>query len=670
MLKQPELNNNRILLIGAPNTGKSTFFNRVTTGTALVGNYSGTTNQPNFGFLKNGFQEIIDLPGANSIIATTPSEKITNDYFLNSKYSHAIAFISALTMKKNLLALIDYLEAGKLTTLVITQIDEQKKYHIAKKQLKNLLFMNVVPIISTKIKMNSNLRELISNQSSGTNFKINYGEEIEKKITYVESLIKEPLNIKKRVIALQLFLGKIKRFKFLLQSITYNSLLNYWNSLSKEEKIKYQESIIIKRRNFVQKVITRSCLLKTSEVIAQVDKSFVDQILLNKFWGVIIFLIIMTGVYFLSFSQWTGSYLQAQISELLASDNGLMGVLKKALIYEDQQWFGMTLILDGIFAPIFLALSFFPYLFIFFFLVNIMKQTGYYARGVAVFDSILEKYGLSGHSMISIITGLGCNLPALISTRSIISKKERHITAFIIPLIPCSARLSVNTIIISLFFNNAYSWLIIVAITMASGMLWLLIGLVLSKTLFRKEYQWIVHPIPKWRKIDIISTGKASFTMIKSFIFRMTGYLVIAGIVIFLLSAFSIQGINIYSRNGYNNSFIFHISNAISYLFKPLGFGNVWQSSTALLSGIPAKEVVITALAATSGSVENIRTIFTPAMAISFIIFSSFYTPCTPATSILYKETKSTKWLTMIHLIFSFSFAWITAAIIYQLMSI
>ncbi len=670
MLKKHELNNNKILLIGAPNTGKSTFFNRITTSTAQVANYSGTTNQPNFGFLKDSFQEIIDLPGANSIIAVTPSEKITNDYFLNSKYSHAIAFISALTMKKNLLALIDYLEAGKLTTLVITQIDEQKKYHIAKKRLRNLLFMNVIPVISTKVKMNSNLSELISDQIIANNFKINYGAEIEKKITYVESLITEPLNIQKRFIALQLFLGRIKRFKFILEPETFSSLLSYWNSLSEEEKIKYQTSIMKKRGNFVQKVITQSCLLKTSEVIASTDKSYVDRILLNKFWGVIIFFIIMTGVYFLSFSQWTGSYLQAQISELLTSDNGLMGILKKELIYEDRQWFGITLILDGIFAPIFLVLSFFPYLFIFFFLVNIMKQTGYYARGVAVFDSILEKYGLSGHSMISIITGLGCNLPALMSTRSIISKKERHITAFIIPLIPCSARLSVNTIIISLFFNNAYSWLIIVAITLASGMIWLLIGLVLSKTLFRKESQWIVHPIPKWRKIDVISTGKASIAMIKSFIFRMAGYLVIAGLVIFLLSAFSIQGINIYTRNGYNNSLIFHISNALSYLFKPLGFGNVWQSSTALLSGLPAKEVVITTLAATSGSVENIRNIFTPAMAISFILFSSFYTPCTPATSILYKETKSTKWLTLIHLVFSFAFAWIVAAIVYQLMSI
>ena len=662
-----------IVLIGAPNVGKSTIFNRLTTSVAQVANFSGTTNVENKGYLKGEKIEVVDLPGANSLTSLIPTEKLTNNYFLNNQFQKGIGVISALSIKRNLLNMIDYLETHKISNLFVTQIDEQRTFHIAKKRLANLLGIDVIPIVSTKMKLNKELKQLLINKNTTTKFYLNYQDKVELAIISLVEAMTFSFYLPKRFFAIQLLLGRENMFKKLIPDFELNKLIKLRNLLSLNNKLDYVDLITKRREAYVEKLIKQSCLATSAEVIKQYKKPLVDKILLNKFWGILIFIILMGGVYFLSFSGWTGSYLQSKISQLFIGDEdfiGLIGILKQELIHNKEQWFGISLILDGILNPIFLTLSFFPYLFIFFFLTTLMKQSGYYSRAVAVFDSILERFGLSGHSIISIIAGLGCNLPALMATRNIPSKKERHVTAFIVPLIPCSARLSIGTILISLFFSSTYSWAIMIAIVVCSGILWLIISLVVSRTMFRKEYQWIVLTIPKWRKVDLLSLTKSSFLMIKSFIIRMGSYIVVAGLIVYFLSALGTRGVNQYEVEGYSNSFIYPIASNLGYIFKPLGFGDAWQTTSALIGGIPAKEVVLTSLVVTSGGLDNIVNILSPAAALSFVIFSLFYTPCSPATAILHKETKSTKYLTVIHLVFSFIMAWIIATIIFQLMSL
>lgn len=653
----------RYLLIGNPNVGKSSIFNLITDTYAHVANYGGITIDKKVGKFKYG--EIIDLPGTYNVIPSSEDEGIVTYSLLNEKYDGIINVVDSTHLKRNLHLTIQLLERGHPVVLALNMIDElaESGKKIDLKKLSEKLKCQVFGV-SAKTKEGINdLIESLQTIKKNEPLKIYYGEIIEKAIEKIISLIPKDDKTLKRFIAIQLLEGNKDIYKYINvdNRDKIKLVINECEKEISEKKIAFslKGAIFNRRREFLNN-ICQECLIIVSDFNkTKIKNRKIDKYVMHPFWGSIIFLLVIFSVYFLTFDI-LGSLLSDGIEYFML--DVLSPFIEKLLLFlgakEDSVL--MSLVLEGVIRGVGGVLVFVPQIGILFFLLAIIESTGYMARVAMMLDTLFSKFGLNGKAIIPLVTGIGCNVPAIMATRTIADKRERYLTILILPFMSCSARIPIYALMASLFFDK-YKAIIILSMYLIGTIVALIAAKLLSLSIFKNTGNDFILEIPPYRLPRRENVFRQTTRMILDFIEKAGKFILLGTIVLWFLQYLGPTGI----AKTNDSSFLAYLGNFFAPIFRPLGFGD-WQATSSLIVGFLAKELIFSSMMVIYGSEAMVSLAFTGLSAFSFMVFSLLYLPCLATVGTIHQETKSLRF-TVLASLFTFTVAFIVSFIVYQI---
>jgi len=646
-------------IAGNPNTGKTTIFNALTGTRQQVGNWPGVTVEKKEGYYiyKNIKFKVIDLPGTYSLTGESEDQKIAIDFLIKNKVDVLILVADALNLERSLYFLILLSELHKNIIVDLNMIDLSEKegvdYDI--QHLEKLLKVKFVKTVGNRNIGIEDLKEEIYKKCKepvSEFFVFNYGEEIEKIISEITGYLKElNLSYPERFLALKLLEKDGYFVNLIINKVNYKKIDDLIIGLEKIFNKPIDRVLIEKRYGIIHGIVKEAFIEKKKELKLEVTEK-VDKILTHNFSGPLIFLLIMFIIFNSVFIFGKPFVIFLEL---------LLGKFKNIFSNLNLPLWTSSLVKDGIISGVGSVLLFLPNIFLFFLFFSILEDTGYMARGAIVSDRLMHKIGLHGKSAIPLILGFGCNVPAIMGTRILESKKDKILTSLAIPFMSCSARLPVYLLFTGIFFKQNQG-----AIVFSLYLIGTITGILSIKffgSIFFKEESipFIIElppfRMPYWKNIFIESWIRTKYFLKK------------AGTIIFLGTIF-LWFLN-YFPNPYNygteNNFIGMIGNFISPIFKFSGFG-FWQAGVALIFGIYAKELVVGTFGTLFG-IENLTGVlssyFTPISAYSFMVMSLLYMPCLATFLVLKKEIGS-RWA-FISLFWSIFIGWSFSTIFYQI---
>jgi len=657
---------NTIALVGNPNCGKTTLFNALTGSNQRVGNWPGVTvekKEGNFKF-KDQIYTVIDLPGIYSLGSFSEDEIIARNYIINGNPDVVINVVDATNIERNLYLTTQLLEMGTKVVVALNMIDEAEAKHIQIdiKTLSEKLGAPVIPTIASKKKGIENLiSKAVELINKDVEYKacISYGQNIDKEIENIKTFLESrKLTYSPQWIAIKV----LERDKEVLNMIkekdeeTYNNLENM---LSKEDFENRELEIVDKRYEFIHSITSTAVKKPKENIVTITDK--IDRIITHKYLGLPIFALIMFVVFQLTFT--IG---QDLLGGIVGTGIEILGEkIESLLVSLNAADWVISFVIDGIFGGVGTVVEFVPLIVVLYTLMGLLEDSGYMARAAYVMDNLMRRLGLQGKTFISMIIGFGCNVPGVMSTRTLDSKKDRMIAILINPFMSCGARIPIYLVFISAFFPDKgglvlfllYALGIVVALVMAK---------IFSKTLFKGEASYFIMELPPYRIPTIENVLRNMWDNVSEFLKRAGTIIFIVVTVLWILAMLPV-GVEPYSQS----SILGQIGKVIAPIFKPAGYGT-WQAAVGLLSGIAAKEAVVAILGMVYAGVEEgtelvkaIQSAFTPLSAASFMVMSLLYTPCAATLGVIKKETNSYKW-TLFSAVYSFTIAWCLSVIVYQ----
>ncbi|MGI1692228.1 ferrous iron transport protein B [Thermoanaerobacter uzonensis] len=659
-----------IALAGNPNSGKTTLFNDLTGSRQHVGNWPGVTVEKKEGKLKfEGVDiNVVDLPGTYSLGAYTEDEVVARNFIIYDKPDVVVNVVDATNLERNLYLTMQLLEMNANVIIALNIYDEAKVrgIQIDVEKLSKLLKVPVIPTVATK---NVGTKELLQAvlkvyESKGKEvYKIDYGKEIEEEIDKLKKLIEKEENLTKRFLARWLAVKLLEKDENIIKEVeNYKDILFQLEESSKylEEVLGEDTEIIIadKRYGFISGII-KECVKKHYTVEDRYTISDkIDKIVTNRYLGIPIFLLVMWGVFQLTFA--IGDPLVGWIEIFF---EWLGKVINTVLANIGTPEMVASFITDGLIGGIGSVLVFIPPIFLLFFAISILEDSGYMARAAYVMDRLMNALGLHGKSFIPMIIGFGCNVPAIMATRTLENKEDRLTTILINPLMSCTARLPVYVLFAGAFFT-ANQGLVVFSIYLLGIVLAIIVAKLLKKYLFKGKISPFVMELPPYR----IPTLKGLFIHMwergSEFVKKAGTIIVNVVILIWVLSNLPI-GVKYASEN----SLIGQIGSLIAPILKPAGFGK-WEAAAALIFGILAKEVVVGTFGVVYGAegaalTEAIRQNFTPLSAYAFMVMTLIYIPCVATIGAIKRETNSWKW-TFFAVGYTLVLGWLMAVIVYQ----
>ena len=408
--------------------------------------------------------------------------------------------------------------------------------------------------------------------------------------------------------------------------------------------------------NYIETVLSK-CTKQSSQANKSATEK-IDSIFLNKVLAYPIFIGIICLIFEITFS-WVGQPLQDLLDSLV--NDSLIPLLHSALA-SSSPWFS-SLIVDGIVGGVGSVIVFLPIILTLFFCVSILEDSGYMARTAFLMDNIMRKMGLSGKAFIPVIIGFGCSVPAIMSARTLESEKDRKLTALLIPLMSCNARLPIYALLTAAFFPK-HQGLVIGSLYLLGIIIAFLIGILFKSTLFKKDEEPLIIELPEYKVPELKNLLLHTWEKGKGFVKKAGTIIFSISVIIWLLSNFSFAG-----KVDIQYSFLADLGHIIAPIFKPLGFGN-WQNSVALISGLAAKEVVVSTMGVLYGAnlSDLLPKLFTPVTAYAFLVFVLLYPPCISALGTMKKEYGSK--MTIFSILYQISLAWIVSFIIYRIGSL
>ena len=666
--------NLRFALVGNPNCGKTTLFNKLTGSKQYVGNWPGVTVEKKEGKAKFCDSEIsiLDLPGIYSLSPYSPEEVITRNCIIDEQLQLIINIVDATNIERNLYLTTQIAELGRPMIIALNMVDllEKRGDHIDYKRLEKKLGIPVVPISAGKgIGIDELMRRSISCAKKNyiANIKNTYSPDLDEVLCEIEEIlgsIRTSTNVNQRWNAVKVFEGDnitLEKFKFTEQQ---SRKINTIRKRIPTTKYLDREMIIADQR---YKYICEICSSVVKKRFAQghlTTSDKVDKIITNRFLAVPLFLSMMLLVFFITFGP-VGNFLRDS-TEFLIKDTFANFVSNIISSLGASQW-TESLIVDGIIEGVGSVISFFPQILILFTLLSILEDSGYMARAAFIMDQLLRKIGLSGRAFVPMLMGFGCTVPAVLGTRTLESEKDKRLTILITPFMSCSAKMPVYALFISAFFVSNQS-LIIFSIYLLGIIVAVLSALLFKNTLLKGDPAPFVMELPPYRLPTLRSLWIHVWERLKDFLTKAGTVLLAATIIIWFLQSFDFR-MNMVTDSA--NSMLANIGTFIAPVFTLCGFGD-WRASVSLVTGLVAKESVVSTMAIlynsgmdTSLSAALSQT-FTPLSAYSFMVFVLLYTPCIAALSAIRKEMCSFKW-TFVTIVYQLVVAFLMSALVYQI---
>ena len=658
-----------IALLGNPNTGKTSLFNHLTGSYEYVGNWSGVTVEKKVGLFKNKVDQLIDLPGIYSLSPLSKDEGVVTQFFLNDYVDKLLNILDASQLKRNLHLTIQILEYEKPVVIGLNMVDVAKKrgIEIDIESLSALLGITVIPIVARSGKGCDLLAKVITeNQEGSTNqHLIDYGKIMDEAVEKLQMLLKESKALPIRWLTLQLLEGNLYIKNYLSGLIDGEVLTSYIHEI--EEKAiqiegvqSTQQFIYQQRRKFIDDLLEKVIITSNPHKVPLTEK--MDKIVTNRILGIPIFLLIMYFMFMLTFD-WLGFPLSNLLDAFISGP--LTSWIQSLLSFMGVSTFIHDLIIEGIVAGVGGVLIFVPQIFILFFFISLLEDSGYMARVALVMDRIMDSVGLNGKAFIPMIIGFGCNVPGIMAARTIETPKERLLTMLLTPLMSCSARLPIYALFVGAFFKENKA-VVVLSLYVLGVVLALILAKVFSKTILKGENSLFVIELPPYRLPQGQALWKSTWEKGKGFIKKAGTFIFAGSVVIWLLSYIGPNGFNIEM----DRSFLAIIGGIFAPLLAPLGFGS-WQAASSLITGFLAKESVISTMniiyyVPDEASLQGLIMIqFTPLAAYSFMVFILLYIPCLATTATIYKETGSKKW-TGFSIVYALVLAYLLSLIVYQ----
>ncbi|TDK58354.1 ferrous iron transport protein B [Bacillus salipaludis] len=657
-----------IALIGNPNTGKTSLFNNLTGSYEYVGNWSGVTVEKKVGVFKNNIGRLIDLPGVYTLNPLSKDEGVVTSFFLNENVDRLLNILDASQLERNLHLTLQLLEYEKPALIGLNMIDvaRNRGIQIDVHKLSEILGVPVVPVVARTGKGCDRLIEEIGTEAFQSKQKnlVFYGDVIEKAIHELTAEITGKTEHSPRWLALQWLEGNEYVKAYLSQLVSTERLqeilTNVESQLLKDHDVKSLPNYIyIKRKEVIDKIILTS--VNKNEAHVPLSEK-IDLIVTNRFFGMPIFLLLMYCMFMLTFD-WLGTPLSDGLDALIT---GPVTVgIEKVLNLIQASTFIQDLILQGLVAGVGGVLVFVPQIFILFFFISLLEDSGYMARVALVMDRIMESVGLNGKAFIPMMIGFGCNVPGIMAARTIETPRERLLTILLTPLMSCSARLPVYALFVGGFFvgNKA---LIVLSLYVLGIVVALILAKLFSTTILKSETSLFVIELPPYRLPQFQSLWRSTWDKGKGFV-RKAGTFIFGGSVfIWLLSYAGPSGLKV----DMDHSFLAAIGNVIAPILHPIGFGT-WQAAASLITGFLAKEAIISTMNIIYFVPENatlqglLANYFTPLSAYSFMVFILLYIPCLATVATIFKETGSKKW-TVFSMVYALTIAYVLALIVYQ----
>ena len=658
-------------LAGNQNCGKTTLFNQLTGSNQHVGNFPGVTVDQKSGAVRGQKDcEVVDLPGIYSIRPYTPEEIVTRDFIIDQKPDGIINIVDATNIERNLYLTLQLMEMRIPMVLALNMMDEVTSGGgtIDIKGMSNALGIPVIPISAVK---NEGVDELIRIAVATAKNKV-YPQvydfcspgPVHRCIHAVVHQIEdhaEKTGLPVRFAATKLIEGDKDVCRRLELDQNELELIEHSvQEMEAEHGMDRNAALADMRYDFIETVCAET-VVKCRESKERARSEAIDRIVTNKYLALPIFFGVMLLIFYLTFN-----VIGAFLSDLLASGiDALTSAVDAGLTAYGLNPVVHSLVIDGVFAGVGSVLSFLPIIVVLFFFLSILEDTGYMARVAFVMDQLLRKIGLSGRSIVPMLIGFGCSVPAIMSTRTLASERDRRMTILLTPFMSCSAKIPIYAVFTAAFFPR-YAALVMIGLYLGGILVGIIAAKVLGATAFKGNPVPFVMELPNYRFPSAKSVGQLCWDKAKDFLTRAFTIIFVATILVWFLQTFDTR-LNLVSNSA--DSLLATVGAVLAPLFTPLGFGD-WRVSTALITGFIAKESVISTLgiltsAGSEVTVAALGTLFSTVSALSFLAFTLLYTPCVAAISAVKRELGS-GWKAAGVALSQCAVAWIVSFLVYH----
>lgn len=660
-----------IALAGNQNSGKTTLFNRLTGSNQHVGNFPGVTVEKKEGIIKQ-FKEasLVDLPGIYSLSPYTSEEVVTRDFILQQHPDMIINIVDATNIERNLYLSLQIMELNTPMVIALNMMDEVESSgnSIDVATLSKRLQIPVIPISASKNEGLSDLMDVIKERlqqpQHAPNLDFCRGE-VHRAIHAIAHIIEDHAqraHIPLRFAATKLVEGDAPMKKALqLHQDDIDIIEKIVLSMEHALQTDREAALADMRYTYIEELVKQS-VVKHHETRARIRSDKMDRILTHKYAGIPIFILIMLCIFYVTFGP-VGGVLQQAMGYMIASATTF---LSNTLVHLHVSTWLRMLLIDGVCNGIGSVLSFLPLIVVLFFFLSLLEDSGYMARVAFVMDKALRKIGLSGRSFVPMLIGFGCSVPAIMATRTLSSTRDRKMTIIVTPFMSCSAKLPIYGMITAAFFPHHTAYILlalyVLGILVAIGS-----AMLLKNTLFRGDSIPFVLELPTYRIPGAASVLMHMWEKAKDFLKRAFTIIFIASVLIWFLQSFDLSFAMVANSS---QSILARLGTLLSHLFAPLGFGD-WRASTALITGITAKESVVSTLSVlcnatnTAALTSTLQTIFTPLSAFAFLCFTVLYMPCVAAFAATRRELGSIR-QALLTAVYQTGVAYLVAFIVYQ----
>lgn len=653
-------------LVGNQNCGKTTLFNQLTGANQHVGNFPGVTVDRKDGAIK-GYSDtnVTDLPGIYSMSPYSSEEIVSRNFVLQDHPTAIINIVDATNIERNLYLTMQLLEMDIPMVVALNMMDEVTSNHgaINVNLMEELLGVPVIPISAAK---NEGVEELVKHALHIAKYqerpmrqdfcdKKDHDGSVHRCIHAVIHLIEdhaEKADIPVRFAATKAIEGDLLILKQLKLDENEKEMLEHIVCQMETERGVDRSAVIADMRfDFIERLCEQA-VVKPKESKERIRSEKIDRIFTGKYTAIPCFIAIMAAVFYLTFNV-IGAWLQNILQLGIDAIADMVGKGLKAAQLNDALY---SLIMDGIFTGVGSVLSFLPIIVTLFFFLSLMEDSGYIARVAFVMDKLLRKIGLSGKSIVPLLIGFGCTVPAVMATRTLTSERDRKMTILLTPFMSCTAKLPIYAFFVSVFFPGR-GGLIMTGLYLFGIVMGILVAFLYRATLFEGEPVPFVMELPNYRLPGVRNVGQLLWEKAKDFLQKAFSVILVATVVVWFLQSFNLR-LNMVSDS--SDSMLAMIAQIFVPVLTPLGLGD-WRIATALISGVMAKESVVSTLEVLfSGSIS---TVLSPLTAGSLLVFSLLYTPCIAAIASVKRELGG-KWAVSM-VIWQCIVAWVAAFAVY-----